>query len=106
MNEEPHGLFPTAHLPLLAVGIHGEVTQAFKLELIKGTGREDGAVNQGIGDHTQGVLARGSSSVDSSASSTAPLLPGTQQEGVGGTEKWVPQVWVQKGPRSCCYSQG
>lgn len=48
-----------AHLPLLTVGIHGEVAQALKLELVKGLSRVDRAVDQGIVHHTQGVLAGG-----------------------------------------------
>lgn len=48
-----------AHLPLLTVGIHGEVAQALKLELVKGLSRADRAVDQGIVHHTQGVLVRG-----------------------------------------------
>lgn len=48
-----------AHLPLLTVGIHREVAQALKLELVKGSSRADRVVHQGIVHHTQRVLAGG-----------------------------------------------
>lgn len=55
----PHCTHPRAHLPLHTVGIHREVAQALELELVKGSGRVDRAVDQGTVHHTQGVLAGG-----------------------------------------------
>lgn len=84
------GLFPGAHLPLPAVGVHGEEAQALELEFVKGAGGEDGSVNQGVVHHAQGGLAGGGRDRAGTAPLSPPpqfLLPagpGEQEEGLRG----------------------
>lgn len=86
----PRGCPPGAHLPLPAVGVHGEVAQALELEFVKGAGGEDGSVDHGVVHHAQGGLEGGGDRAGTAPLGLPPQFllpagPGKQEEGVQGT---------------------
>lgn len=94
----PHG----AHLPLPAVGVHGEVAQALELEFVKGAGGEDGSVDQGVVHHAQGGLEGGGTGL--ARHPWAPRPNSCCQRGQGsrrrGCREWGASPWGCE-PSSC-----